>query len=184
METGVEVGHVFKLGTHYSEAMGATCTDDSGAARPFVMGCYGIGINRILAAVAETRADEDGLIWPPEIAPYAVVLLPLGLQDEAIRSAAEGAYEALTGAGIDALLDDRDESPGVRFNDADLIGFPVRIVVGRRYHETGNLEMQVRRDRSRTEVAPESVVEAVQAALERLRPGAARDAAGIRSGEE
>jgi prolyl-tRNA synthetase len=112
------------------------------------------------------------------------VLLPLGLQDEAIRSAAEGAYEALTGAGIDALLDDRDESPGVRFNDADLIGFPVRIVVGRRYHETGNLEMQVRRDRSRTEVAPESVVEAVQAALERLRPGAARDAAGIRSGEE
>jgi len=151
---GIELGHLFRLGTKYSEALGATYLDGDGREKPYVMGCYGIGVNRIVAALIEGGADERGIVWPPGVAPYEVLVLPLDLSEERIASAAEAAYEQLRKAGLDALLDDRDERPGVKFHDADLIGFPLRIVIGKGYLRDGSLELQVRRDDARTEVAP------------------------------
>ncbi|MCK4283114.1 MAG: proline--tRNA ligase, partial [Candidatus Brocadiae bacterium] len=133
-----------------------------------VMGCYGIGLNRIMAAVVESGADEKGIVWPPGIAPYEVLVLPLDMSESKVAGAAEEAYDRLRQAGLDALLDDRDERPGVKFKDADLIGIPLRVVVGKGYLKSGNLELQVRRDDSRGEVAPEGIVEAARRGLTAL----------------
>ena len=150
---GIEVGHVFKLGTKYSDALGATFLDEQGERKPVIMGCYGIGVNRIVAALAETCHDEKGLIWPVSIAPFEVVVAPLSVKDEAVRNAAEGLYRELQEAGVDVLLDDRDERPGVKFNDADLIGFPVRVVVGGKGLAEGVAEVK-RRTRDQPEKVP------------------------------
>jgi len=174
---GIEVGHLFQLGTKYSQALRATFLDARGEQRPYLMGCYGIGINRIAAARIESSSDEDGIIWSPDIAPYEVLVLPLDMSEERLVAAAEAAYAALRADGLDALLDDRDERPGVKFNDADLIGFPLRVVVGKGYLKTGKLELQVRRDGSRAEVQPAELPARVREALGRLRkavPGAGR----------
>ncbi len=127
---GIEVGHVFKLGTKYSEALGATYLDETGTERPMIMGCYGIGINRTMAAVIEQNHDERGISWPVSIAPYHVDLIVINPADAPQREAAEALYEELWQTGIETVLDDRDERAGVKFNDADLIGFPFRVVVG------------------------------------------------------
>ncbi len=168
LESGIEVGHVFKLGTKYSEALGATFADADGRQRPFVMGCYGLGISRLVAAVAECHADEEGIAWPSAAAPFGAVVLALNAKDERIAQAAEDACARLEAAGVDTLLDDRAETPGVKFNDADLIGFPLRVVVGRGYLKDGTLELQVRRNGTRRAVAPEELgpaaVEAMAAA--------------------
>ena len=163
---GIEIGHVFKLGTKYSEALGATFLDETGERKPIIMGCYGIGVNRIIAAIAETSHDEKGIIWPVAIAPFAAVVVPLNMKDAAVREAAETLYRELLAAGVDALLDDRDERPGVKFNDADLIGFPVRLVIGGKGLAEGVAELKRRTDAEPTKVP---LADAVACAIEWLK---------------
>ena len=165
---GIEVGHVFQLGTKYSDALGATYLDDDGEEKSCVMGCYGIGINRIAAAAVESFADEEGIVWPPGIAPFQVCIMPLNTDNDEVMDAAETAYDDLLEDGIDAILDDRDERPGSKFKDADLVGFPLRVVVGRGYLKSGQLELQVRKDGSQEDVAPAALATRVRDLLEEL----------------
>ncbi|MNI41572.1 Proline--tRNA ligase [compost metagenome] len=130
-QQGIEIGHVFKLGTKYSEKLGATYLDASGRSKPMIMGCYGVGVSRLLASVAEQSHDEEGLIWPEAIAPYRVHILQMSVKDTAQITLAEALYSELTRQGIEALLDDRDERAGVKFKDAGLIGIPVVLVAGK-----------------------------------------------------
>lgn len=141
---GIEVGHIFKLGTKYSEAMGATFLDEEGKERPAIMGCYGIGIGRTAAAAIEQNHDEAGIVWPGPLAPFDCEVLPVNVNDEGTRKAAESLYGTL-GAEMEVLLDDRDERAGVKFKDADLIGIPVRVVVGERNLKQGKVELKVRK---------------------------------------
>ena len=145
---GVELGHIFKLGTKYSEALGATFLDKDGQKKPLVMGCYGMGTGRLLGAVIEESHDEEGIIWPPEIAPYQIHLVALDIGQAEVSEAAEGLYEALLARGYEVLYDDREESPGVKFNDADLIGLPLRLTVSRRTLEVGGVEVKRRDEES------------------------------------
>ncbi|MBZ9713119.1 proline--tRNA ligase [Deinococcus multiflagellatus] len=154
---GIEVGHVFQLGTRYAQAMGATFTGADGRERPFQMGCYGIGVTRLVQAVAEQCSDARGLIWPAAIAPYLVHLTVVDGKNSAQRAAADTLYAALGAAGLDPLLDDRDERAGVKFADADLIGLPYRVTVGRGVAE-GKVEVKVRRSGVVAVVPVEGVV--------------------------
>ncbi|MDR3348155.1 MAG: proline--tRNA ligase [Acidaminococcales bacterium] len=141
---GIEVGQVFKLHTKYSEKLSANYLDESGKERPLVMGCYGIGISRVMAAVIEQSHDKDGIIWPAAIAPYQVAVVPVNAKDEAQMKAAEEIYETLVAAGVETVLDDRAERAGVKFNDADLIGYPLRITVGAKTVAEKELEIKIR----------------------------------------
>ncbi|OCA89600.1 proline--tRNA ligase [Bacillus sp. FJAT-27986] len=141
---GIEVGHVFKLGTRYSEAMNGTYLDENGRSQPMIMGCYGIGVSRTVAAIAEQFNDEKGLMWPANIAPYQVHLIPVNMKDENQRNLGEKLYDELMQAGYDVLMDDRNERAGVKFADSDLIGLPVRVTVGKKAAE-GIVEVKVRR---------------------------------------
>jgi prolyl-tRNA synthetase len=143
----IEVGHIFKLGTRYSEKLGASVLDEAGRSRPIVMGSYGIGIGRCMAAIAERSADAAGLAWPLPVAPYEVVLVLVNPKDAAASDAAGGLYDALVREGIEVLFDDRDERPGVKFNDADLIGIPYRLTVGPKGLAEGRVELVRRRGR-------------------------------------
>ncbi|MEE8344207.1 MAG: proline--tRNA ligase [Woeseiaceae bacterium] len=144
---GIEVGHIFQLGTKYSKAMGATVQDSSGAETPMVMGCYGIGVTRIVAAAIEQNHDDKGIIWPEQLAPFDVVLIPINMQrSEPLREAAEQLYSEMQDMGLEVLFDDRDARPGVKFADADLIGIPHRIVISERGLESDELEYRHRRD--------------------------------------
>ena len=142
---GIEVGQVFKLFTKYSEAMHATFLDENGKEKPMVMGCYGVGVSRTMAAAIEQNNDKDGMIWPVAIAPYEVLVVPVNIKDEASTQKAEAIYEELKKAGVEAVIDDRNERPGVKFKDADLIGYPLRVVVGPKTLAEGKLEVKVRR---------------------------------------
>jgi prolyl-tRNA synthetase len=143
---GIEVGHVFQLGRKYSEAMGATVLDESGKATTLYMGCYGIGVTRVVAAAIEQNHDARGIIWPDAIAPFLVVVVPLNAgKSQRVKDTAERLYNELLAAGVDVLLDDRDERPGVKFADSELIGIPHRVVVGDRGLEAGKLEYRHRR---------------------------------------
>jgi len=144
---GIEVGHIFQLGTKYSEAMGATVQDPDGKNRVMAMGCYGIGITRIVGAAIEQNHDENGIIWPGPLAPFDVVLVPINMhRSDAVRDATEALYTELSAAGLDVLFDDRDARPGVKFADAELLGIPHRLVVSERNLEAGELEYRHRRD--------------------------------------
>ena len=154
----IEVGHIFKLGMFYSEPMRARVLDAEGKERPLVMGSYGIGIDRIMAAAIEAHHDEDGIVWPLSIAPFQVVISPVKFSDEAQREAAEKLYLELREAGLEVLLDDRDERPGVKFKDADLIGIPFRIVPGPRALANGNVELVTRASRETEELPLDAVV--------------------------
>jgi len=156
---GIEVGHIFKLGDSYSRAMNATFQDSTGEQRYFVMGCYGIGVSRIVAAAIEQNHDDNGIIFPLPIAPFQVIVVNLGLRDPAINGAAEGIYDALRAKKLDVLLDDREERPGVKFKDADLIGIPYRLTVGRRYAEEGLVEIRRRRDGQTLAMPPDKAVD-------------------------
>ena len=149
---GIEVGQVFYLGTKYSEAMGATFLGADGRQRPIVMGCYGIGITRTVAAAIEQHHDDAGIVWPAPLAPYGVHVVPVSVEDARLRETAEQLAASLDAAGVDALLDDRDERPGVKFKDADLIGLPVRVTVGPRALARGCVELKTRTAREATEV--------------------------------
>lgn len=150
---GIEVGQVFYLGTKYSELMGATYLDAEGRERPIEMGCYGIGVSRLVAAAIEQNHDANGIIWPFTIAPFQVLLLPINYKDNAIREATDRLYRDLQQAGVDVLLDDRDERPGVKFKDADLVGIPLRVTIGAKGLEKGCIEVRTRRD-GKTEEIP------------------------------
>ena len=146
IQTAIEVGHVFKLGTKYSEAMNAMFLDESGKSNPCVMGCYGIGVTRTLQAVIEQCHDEQGIAWPASVAPYVVCITPLGNKpDSPVMKTAESIYQELTDAGVDVILDDRDERPGVKFKDSELIGFPIRIGIGDRSLAEGDVEIKPRK---------------------------------------
>ncbi len=154
----IEVAHVFKLGTKYSAALDAVVDDEHGEQRPLIMGCYGIGVSRIVAAIAEIYHDDNGLVWPAAVAPFQVALLLLDPDREDLRQIAEQITADLEAAGCETILDDRDERAGVKFKDADLIGHPLRIVVGRKTAETGEVELQRRRDGVQAMAKPEEVV--------------------------
>ena len=163
---GIEVGHVFQLGTKYSAALKATFLDAAGQARLMEMGCYGIGVSRIVAAAIEQNNDDRGIIWPQSIAPFGLAIVPIGLgKSAAVRDAAERLYSEFTAAGIDVLLDDRDERPGVMFADIELLGIPHRIVVGERGLKQGQIEYQGRRDKNAQPIALADAVAAVKSRL-------------------
>jgi prolyl-tRNA synthetase len=145
MWRGIEVGHVFKLGTKYSEALKATYLDSDGKERIIFMGCYGIGVSRTVAACIEQNYDENGIIFPIPIAPFHCIVSAVNVKDEPVMSAAEDIYRRLQGKGVEALLDDRDERPGIKFKDADLIGIPLRIVVGAKNLAEGKVELKHRK---------------------------------------
>lgn len=154
-ERGVEVGNIFKLGTRYTDAMGCYFLDQEGQSRPVIMGSYGIGSGRLLACIAEEHHDEQGLIWPITVAPFAVHLIGLAgrEKEDEISLTAEGLYKNLSAAGIEVLFDDRNESPGVKFNDADLIGLPIRLTVSKRAMKNGGVEYK-RRDQAERSIVP------------------------------
>ncbi len=163
---GIEVGHVFKLGTKYSAALGATVLDDQGQERTLFMGCYGIGVGRTAAAAIEQNHDENGIIWPLPIAPFQVLVTMVNPKEDEVRLAAEKLYDELQQLGIEVLLDDRDERPGSKFKDADLIGIPLRVTVGARGLKDGALELQERRSGERTMLP---LAEAARQVAERIR---------------
>lgn len=154
---GIEVGQVFKLGTKYSESMGAYYKDENQKDQLIVMGCYGIGVTRTLAAIVEQHHDENGIIWPVSVAPYHVIITLVSPEDEIQARIAEDIYRQLASAGVEVLLDDRKERPGVKFKDADLIGIPVRITVGRGAAE-GKVEYKLRRESDKEEISPEEAI--------------------------
>jgi len=167
-ERGVEVGNIFKLGTRYSSAMGATYADENGQEHPVVMGSYGIGIGRALACVAEVHNDDFGLIWPISVAPYHVHLVALGPEASEARAVADQLHEDLVTAGIEVLYDDRDRSPGIKFNDADLIGLPLRITVARRGLAKGAVEFKLRREKERDFVPLSEAIPEIRSRLDAL----------------
>jgi len=166
IQRGIEVGHVFQLGTAYSESMKATYLDEAGKPQPLQMGCYGIGVTRILGAAIEQNFDDKGIIWPAALAPFQVVLCPMGYdRSEAVKAEIDKLYEALLAAGVDVVLDDRGERPGAMFADWELIGVPHRIVVGDRGLKDGQLEYQGRRDSAATPVPVADALAFIQAKL-------------------
>jgi prolyl-tRNA synthetase len=158
---GIEVGQIFKLGTKYSESMGATFSGVDGSAKPFVMGCYGIGVTRTVAAAIEQHHDDDGIIWPMAIAPYHVGIIAMKPADGPVMRAAEGLCRALEGRGVEALLDDRDERPGMKFKDADLIGLPLRVVVGSKGLAQGKVELKPRGEKESRLIDVEGAAEEI-----------------------
>ncbi len=164
---GIEVGHVFKLGTQYSEAMDATFLDENGKSKPFIMGCYGIGVSRMITAIAEQFNDEKGLIWPVNIAPYHVHLIAVNMKDEAQSELTETLYQELKQNRFEVLFDDRHERAGVKFADSDLIGLPVRITVGKKASE-GIVEVKVRKTGEMKEVHVEELVSTISTMLSNL----------------
>jgi prolyl-tRNA synthetase len=166
---GIEVGHIFKLGTKYSDAMGCTFQDADGNEQPMIMGCYGLGVGRTLAAAVEQNHDDKGIVWPLPLAPFEVALVVLNADKRPVVEAADRLYDELHDAGIDVLFDDRPERPGVKFNDMDLIGFPVRVVLGQRGLEAGEVEISLRRDGDKRATPIGEMVPAVKALLDELR---------------
>jgi prolyl-tRNA synthetase len=166
IERGIEVGHVFQLGTAYSEAMDATFLDEAGKPAPLQMGCYGIGVTRILGAAIEQNYDDKGIIWPDAIAPFELVLCPMGLdRSEMVKEQTEQLYAALQAAGVDVIVDDRGLRPGAMFADWELIGVPHRVVIGERGLKEGNLEYQGRRDEAATSVPVDGMVAFIKGKL-------------------
>jgi prolyl-tRNA synthetase len=159
---GIEVGHVFYLGTKYSEALDATVQDEHGERRPMQMGCYGIGVTRILAATVEQNHDDDGIIWPINIAPYEVAILPLQYDHDEVRAACEELYDELREAGIEVVIDDRDIGVGPKFKDADLVGIPVRVALGTRGLDGGGFELKLRHESDRSELPIEGATDEIK----------------------
>jgi prolyl-tRNA synthetase len=164
LSKGIEIGHVFKLGTKYSDALNANVLDEKGQQQSVIAGCYGIGIGRILVAAIETAHDKDGIVWPASIAPFTVVVTPVKYEG-AMKETADRIYGELNAAGIDALLDDRDARPGFKFIDADLIGFPLRVTIGDRGLKEGKIEIKQRRSGKVEAFAIGDALEKVKALL-------------------
>jgi len=166
MRRGIEVGHIFKLGTKYSEAMNATCLDESGNSVIMPMGCYGIGISRIVAAAIEQNNDAHGILWPEAIAPFQIAIVPIGMnKSEAVSKAVEELYQELTDADYEVLLDDRNERPGVMFSNMDLIGIPHRLVLGDRSLKNGKVEYKARAQKETRELPLENLAATLQSII-------------------
>lgn len=164
---GIEIGQIFKLGTIYSEKMNGTYLDENGKAKSYIMGCYGIGVSRLIAAIIEQNNDENGIIWPKEVAPYLVHLVCLDMKKDVQKETAEEIYNKLLEEKVEVLYDDRIERPGVKFNDADLIGLPIQIIVGRKADE-GIVEIKVRKTGEREEVLIENLYTKLHEIIENL----------------
>jgi prolyl-tRNA synthetase len=162
---GIEVGHIFKLGTKYSEAMKATFLDKNGQERPFIMGCYGIGISRTMAAAVEQNHDENGIIWPLPIAPYQLIIVPINTKKTEQMDLAWSIYEQLSGQGLEVIIDDRDERAGVKFKDADLTGIPLRITIGPKALQENKVEVKKRWENETVLIAVEDIVEEINSIL-------------------
>jgi prolyl-tRNA synthetase len=162
---GIEVGHVFKLGTKYSEAMSATFVDQNGKERFFIMGCYGIGIGRTVAAAIEQNYDENGIVLPISLAPYEVIVLPLNMKDGQVKSVSEDVYKRLLAIGAEVIIDDREESAGVKFKDADLIGIPIHVVIGQKALKEGAVEIKLRKGGVSKKINVEDVEKEIEAIL-------------------
>lgn len=165
---GIEVGNIFQLGTKYSKPMNAVYLDADGKAKPYIMGCYGIGISRTAAAAVEAHHDEHGIKWPLSIAPYHVVIVPVSTKDDLQMNTAVKIYNELLKNGVEAVLDDRDERPGVKFKDADLIGFPYRVTVGKTIAE-GNVEFVIRQTGEKTTIKPEEAIKQITEAVKNIK---------------
>lgn len=161
---GIEVGHIFKLGTKYTKALDCNYSDEEGNVRPMVMGCYGIGINRSMAAVIEQHHDENGIIWPMEVAPYQVIIVPVNVLDDTVMKISEDMYKRLTDAGVEVILDDRNERAGVKFMDADLVGIPIRINVGRKAAD-GIVEYKPRNTKEALNLTVEEAIDKIMAEI-------------------
>ena len=159
LKYAIEVGHTFKLGTKYSEKLNATILDNKGKQKTLIMGCYGIGVNRILASLVETQYDKDGIKWPVSISPYEVVVMPVKISDKELYEVAMNVYTQAKEKGIDVLLDDRDKSPGVKFKDADLVGFPVQVIIGSKSLEKGMIEVKIRDTGDKKLIEKDKIIE-------------------------
>lgn len=164
VEMGIEVGHIFKLGTEYTEALNCVYLDENGKENPMVMGCYGIGVNRTMAAVIEQNNDENGIIWPMSIAPYHVIVIPVNTKNDSQMELAEKIYSELLKSGVEVMIDDRNERPGVKFKDADLIGIPIRITVGKKASE-GIIEYKLRKDSKVLELPVEEAIKKIKSEI-------------------
>lgn len=161
-EKGIEIGHIFKLGTRYSEKMDAMFLDKDGKLKPFIMGCYGIGVSRIMAAVVEQLFDEKGIVWPISIAPFLVNLIAINMEDESIFKASEDIYSIMLNNKIDVLYDERNVRAGVKFKDSDLIGIPLKVIVGKNYIENKKLEIETRKDGSKLSLSLEEALQFIK----------------------
>jgi prolyl-tRNA synthetase len=164
----IELGHLFKLGTKYSKAMKCLFTDSDGMEKPVVMGSYGIGIERIMAAVIDKFHDESGIVWPVSIAPFLAHIIAIDISNKQVTETANGIYEALQEEGIETLIDDRDERPGFKFKDADLIGIPIHIIIGERSLQDGCCEIRLRRETEKQKVKVDKALSFVSQKLELL----------------
>lgn len=162
----LEVGHIFKLGEKYSKVFGIKFLDEKGEQKIAQMGCYGIGVSRMISAVIEQNNDKNGIIWPVEVAPYKVIIIPVNVSDEIIFSEARKVHSMLLDSGIDVILDDRDERAGVKFKDADLLGIPVRITIGKKWEKEKVLEVKMRRDEQAQDVGEPELLEKIENLLE------------------
>ncbi|RKY33012.1 MAG: proline--tRNA ligase [Candidatus Omnitrophota bacterium] len=158
----IEVGHIFQLGTKYSSSLGANFLDAKGTLKPVIMGCYGIGVSRLISAIIEQNSDKDGIIWPGEIAPYSVIILPLDITDKKIKKAAFSVYKELLKEKIEVLFDDRDERAGVKFKDADLLGIPLQVVVGRESLKNNKLELKLRKNHKKSIKAKSAILKEIK----------------------
>jgi len=161
----IEVGHIFKLGIKYSQAMQANFADAKGVLKPIIMGCYGIGVSRMVSAIIEQNNDADGIIWPKEIAPFQIIILPLDVTDQKLMQTANSFYEELAKSGFSVLFDDRNERAGVKFKDADLIGIPLSIIIGKKSIEENNLELRIRRNKSTHFVPRDELINFIKKSL-------------------
>jgi len=175
MKKGIEAGHIFKLGTKYSSAMDATFMNESGKPQPFVMGCYGIGVSRVVAAAVEQYADEKGIVWPVPLAPFEAVVAVLKAKDEALLSAGGALYEELIEAGIDTMFDDRKMSPGAKMKDLELLGFPFVVIVGRDYASEGLVELRHRQSGEVENLPASEVMSKVRTLVIEARKGLGED---------
>ncbi|RKY43262.1 MAG: proline--tRNA ligase [Candidatus Makaraimicrobium thalassicum] len=165
IRNAIEIGHTFKLGTKYSEPLNASFLDAKGRHRPVIMGCYGIGVNRIPAALIEASHDKDGIVWPASLSPCEVVVMPLKKGNKELADAAERIYEELKQAGVDVIIDDRERSPGIKFKDADLVGFPIQVIIGEKNLKDGKIEVKERASGKKDLVDKDALVEHVRAKL-------------------
>lgn len=168
-QQAIEIGHIFQLGTKYSQVQGASFLDESAKKHPIIMGCYGIGVSRLISAIIEKNNDQYGIIWTKNIAPFSVLILPVQLQNKEVEKAALSLYQILTKDNIPCLFDDRNESAGIKFKDADLVGMPLRITVGEENLKAGKVEIKIRSSGEVIKVDTKSVAEKIKALLEEIR---------------
>ncbi len=164
----VEIGHIFQLGTKYSASLGAKILNQDGKQIPVIMGCYGIGVSRLIPAVIEQNHDKDGIIWPNEVTPFEGIVLPLEVENKQIYQVSLDVYNKLQGQGVEVLFDDREERAGVKFKDADLMGLPFQVILGKKFLQDGNVELKMRRSKKSLYVAPDDVSQSIKQELDSL----------------